>query len=70
MLKKKAFCEECRKDVDYLEKNEIKKGILKETEYQYLGKTALCQECNSELYIPHIEDYNLKALYDEFRKDV
>ena len=70
MLQKKAFCEECRKDVNYVEKDEIKKGTLKEKEYQYLGKSAFCEECNSKLYIPYIEDYNLKSLYDEFRKYV
>ncbi len=32
-------------------------------------KIAYCEECKAEIYIPEIDDFNLKALYDTYRKE-
>lgn len=68
MNSKMAFCEDCRKDVLYTEREEYMSGTLKGETYNYYGKIAFCNECSSELYINEINDYNLDQLYNEFRK--
>ena len=68
MNKNMTFCEQCRDDVLYIEKDEIIEANLKGEIYRYAGKRAVCKECNSEVFVSNINDYNLKNLYNEFRK--
>ena len=68
MSKKMGFCEECRKDVAYTEKEVTIRADLKGEAYDYLGMVAVCEACESEIHVHEIEDYNLKALYDAYRK--
>ncbi|QAA31337.1 type II toxin-antitoxin system antitoxin SocA domain-containing protein [Clostridium manihotivorum] len=65
---KTTFCEHCRKDVLYTEKNELMNAELKGEIYNYYGKLAVCNECNNEIFVNDINDYNLEQLYNEFRK--
>lgn len=67
MKTKILFCSECRKDVECKIKDLLIKESLKGSEYEYMGKKALCNECGNEIYLPEIVDYNLKALYDAYR---
>jgi len=69
MNKKTTFCEYCRKDILYSEKKESISGELKGEVYHYFGKTATCDECSNEIFVNEINDYNLKQLYNEFRKE-
>lgn len=64
----KQFCIECRDFVIYkiIEKEMTAK--LKGKDYKFLGKEAICDNCGEEIYIGDINDYNLKALYDEYRR--
>ena len=62
----KTFCEECRKDVRYSVETVTIKSKLKDKEYMFIGKKAICSECGSEVYVMAIEDENLKALYDMY----
>ena len=64
----KTFCEECRKDVDYNVEIVPIKGKLKDKEYKFIGKRAICSECGSEVYVADIEDENLEALYDMYHQ--
>lgn len=64
----KTFCEECRKDIEYLIKPVLMKGKLKGEEYEYTGEKAVCSICGSEVYTAEVEDRNLKALYDVYRE--
>lgn len=64
----KTFCEECRKDVDYNVEIVIIKSKLKDKEYEFIGKKAICSDCGSEVYVADIEDENLKALYDMYHQ--
>lgn len=68
MEKKMTFCEECRKDVVYKEKEEVIVSKLKGEEYRYNGKVAICEECNQQLFVSELSDYNLNQLYNEFRR--
>lgn len=44
-------------------KNVRMEATLKGKTYAYMGKMAYCNDCNSEIYIGEIIDYNLDALY-------
>ncbi|HBR29084.1 MAG TPA: hypothetical protein DD734_04890 [Firmicutes bacterium] len=68
MNKGKTFCEECRRDAEYSIETILLKGTLKGEKYEYIGKRAVCTECESEVYVADIEDENLKALYDAYRQ--
>lgn len=39
-------------------------GTIKGIEYYYTGKETRCISCNSRVYVPEINDFNLKALYE------
>lgn len=69
MTTKKVFCEECRNDVDYIEASVPMTGTIKEKDYRYVGKEAHCADCGSQLFIPELSDYNLRTLYDMYRKE-
>lgn len=64
---KKVFCEHCRKDVFYSEKEQLAKTELKGETFDYLEKVATCDECSNELFVDELNDYNLQTLYNEFR---
>lgn len=68
MSERKVFCEECRNDVAFITANKEMDGTIKGERYTYLGKVAHCIDCGSEVYVEEINDYNLKALYDEYRE--
>ena len=65
--KNKAFCEECRDDVEYMVSSVPMTGTIKGKEYSYIGKEARCTDCGSFVFVPEISDANLQALYDVFR---
>lgn len=65
----KAFCEECRNDVCYVVTSVPTVGTIKEKAYPYIGKEAHCADCGAQLFIPALSDFNLRALYDVYRKE-
>ena len=65
----KVFCENCRNDVEYNVIEEQMIGTIKGETYTYTGKVAKCKECNSDIFVNSINDYNLKALYDVYREE-
>ncbi len=65
---KKVFCEECRKDVNYVVSRISMIGKIKEKEYVYTGMEAKCADCGSFVFVPELNDGNLKALYDVYRE--
>lgn len=69
MNTKKAFCEECRNNVAYIEASVPMAGTIKDKTYHYVGREAHCADCGSHIFIPEFSDYNLRALYDVYRKE-
>ena len=65
----KTFCEICRMDVDFKVEIEIFKSVVKGKEYEYCGLKGVCWECGSELYIPELEDENLKIFNREVKRN-
>ncbi|MFV0363524.1 MAG: type II TA system antitoxin MqsA family protein [Suipraeoptans sp.] len=68
MSERKVFCEECRNDVKFTVIDKQTDGTIKGETYTYIGKVAHCSDCNSEIYVAEVNDYNLKALYDKYRE--
>lgn len=62
-----VFCAECRNDGYYIVAEKNMTGTLKGDAYEYMGKLAHCDKCKEEVYVAHINDYNLNALYDVYR---
>lgn len=69
MARNLIFCEECRDDVEYTITEVPMVGKIKDIEYSYTGKEARCIHCNTRVYVPEINDFNLKALYEVYRKE-
>lgn len=68
MYGKKYFCEECRNDVNFSVIEKQMEGSIKGGMYTYIGKEAHCIDCGLEIYVGEVNDFNLKALYDAYRK--
>ena len=68
MEERTIFCEQCRNDVNFCINEVQTEGIIKGEKYSYLGKQAHCVDCGEEIYVAEVNDYNLKALYDAYRK--
>ena len=68
MIGNRTFCEECRKDVPFKVVEKQMSDVLKGEQYEYSGEATICIDCGSEVYVAEIEDNNLKALYDAYRK--
>jgi len=69
MNTKKTFCEECRSDVTYAISSVKLTGSIKAKTYHYMGKEARCADCGAPVFVPEISDFNLKTLYDVYRKE-
>lgn len=69
MTENLVFCEECRDDVEYTVVEVPMVGTIKGAKYRYTGKEARCNGCNTQIYVPEINDANLKALYDVYRQE-
>jgi Uncharacterized phage-associated protein len=67
MNDKLTYCENCNQDTEYEIVNLKMSGRLKDVTYFYDGKEARCKECGKPVYVPEVNDYNLKQLYDVFR---
>ena len=63
-----TFCTECREDVNYTVAEVLLEDELKGVMYEHTGKKAICSKCGSEVYDPEIVDFNMKSLYDAYRK--
>ncbi|GHU75863.1 hypothetical protein FACS1894188_07480 [Clostridia bacterium] len=62
------FCPECRNKVNYSVKEKTESIELKNEIYEIVSRTAYCENCGAEIWIPEIEDANLKTLYDAYRQ--
>ena len=62
-MSNKYFCENCRNDMDqydlFMEPMVIN---IDGVNYEYIGRTARCIECGSEIYVSEVMDFNLEAI--------
>lgn len=68
-MTEKAFCEECRNDVEYTTASVPMTGTIKGKEYHYTGTEARCADCGNLVFVPEISDDNLRSLYNVFREE-
>lgn len=59
MTRNLIFCAECRDGVEYTITEIPMVGKIKGIEYSYTGKEARCIHCNTRVYVPEINDFNL-----------
>ncbi len=65
----RVYCPYCKKEVKYkIEKKEV--NSFKGIEIDTFENVGICEECQRELYIPNIEDENLKRINDKYREKV
>lgn len=62
------FCEYCRDMVEYHTEQKEMMEEIKGREVEYIGKIAYCKECNNEIFIADIRDYNLEMLDKAYRE--
>lgn len=63
-----GFCEKCRDMVKYHIKEKKMTKNIKGKEIEYIGKVAICSECESEIFVADVRDYSLKMLDNAFRE--
>lgn len=66
--KKELLCSECRKRVSYHIFKRPAKTIIKDIEIEYEEYYGICDECQSEMYVPGLDDRNEEIIEEEFRK--
>ena len=67
-MRESIFCEYCMNENEYKIHEVNKTSILKDEEISYMAKEAICNNCGNEIFVSDICDYNLKTLYEEYRK--
>ena len=67
-MRELAFCEYCMNENEYKVHEVNKTSILKDEEISYMAKEGICNNCGNEIFVSDICDYNLKDLYEEYRK--
>ncbi|HEX9027435.1 MAG TPA: type II TA system antitoxin MqsA family protein [Clostridium sp.] len=68
-MRQLVFCEYCMNENEYKVHKENKTSTLKDEEISYMVKEAVCNNCGNEVFVSDICDYNLKNLYEEYRKN-
>lgn len=67
--KKGLLCSKCCKRVSYhIGKRQIK-TIVKDLEIEYEEAYGICDECNSEMFVPGLDDKNEAKVESEYRKN-
>ena len=64
-----GFCEKCRDMVGYSVISMNREKTIKGKKINYVAKTAYCNECNEEIFVPEIRDFNLLQLDDAYREE-
>ncbi|MBE3578970.1 MAG: YgiT-type zinc finger protein [Caldanaerobacter subterraneus] len=63
----KAYCSVCEQEVEF----KIKKGLIKEykgVQVNIEENIPYCSRCGTELFVPEIENNNLKRLYKRYEE--
>lgn len=66
--KKELLCSKCRKRVSYHIFKRPTKTIIKNIEIEYEEYYGICDECQTEIYVPRLDDRNADEIEERFRK--
>lgn len=61
------FCIECRKDTEYVLKEEIRTKIIKDKVYEYKTIVAYCKVCGEEMSLPGLNDKDMELFDKQYR---
>lgn len=64
--KNRTFCAECRAGVDYYCRDEDVTTTIMGRKCSYTEKRAICADCGAEVFVPKIEDENLRVFYEAY----
>lgn len=67
-MKKMTFCPECRNEVEFELREEMKTRFIKDQPFEYKTIKAYCKNCNEELSIPEIDDKDIELFDMAYRK--
>lgn len=56
-----AFCTNCGCKHSYIVKHRMDSFVVRSIEFTYLEEVAYCPNCDKEVYVPEIHDYNCQA---------
>lgn len=65
--KKELLCSKCRKRVSYHIFKRPAKTVIKDIEIEYEEYYGICDGCQSEIYVPGLDDRNEDVIEEEFR---
>ena len=66
--RKEVFCIECGANKPFTVKTARGEVTIRGITFSYLEQTAYCAECGEEVYVPEINDINVQAREDAYRK--
>jgi len=66
--KKEVFCIECGDYKQFAVKTTREEITVRGVTFSYLEQSAYCSECGEEVYVPEINDINVQAREDAYRK--
>ena len=67
---KKAYCNSCDKDVNYILKEEIQNATIDGITFPYVFTQAYCKKCGEPVWPHSVSKLNDISLYDEYKKRV
>lgn len=68
MKENTILCANCYTMSEYTVKTEKATKVIDGKEYSYIRKYGVCNNCNSEIFVPGLEEMNHNALNDAYRK--
>lgn len=63
-----VFCVECGDFEEYTEKSSRETATIRGISFDYVEKNAYCVHCGQRVYVPEINDENVRAQEDAYRK--
>ena len=63
-----AFCIECGCEVNYTLKSYLEELNVRGINFNYVEHSAYCSQCGNEVYVPEINDENVRTRENEYRK--
>ena len=66
--RKEVFCIECGDYKPFTVKTTREEITVRGITFSYLEQTAYCSECGDEVYVPELNDINVQAREDAYRK--
>lgn len=68
MRNQELLCSKCRKRVSYHIFKRPAKTIINDIEIEYEEYYGMCDECQSEIFVPGLDDRNEDVIEEEFRR--